>query len=44
MKNRTKWLFLLFLIVGIMALSSCAILKKKDCGCPPIPSTGKMKH
>ncbi len=44
MRKATKWALLLFLAVGILAFSSCAVLKKNDCGCPPIPSTGKMKH
>lgn len=43
MGKTTKYILLL-LIIGIIALNGCGILKKNDCGCPPIPTTGKMKH
>lgn len=42
MSRATRWVLLL--LMAAMLAGSCAVLKKNDCGCPPMPSTGKMKH
>jgi len=44
MNKTTKDLFWMFLIAGILTLGGCGILNKSGCGCPPVPTAGKMKH
>ncbi len=44
MAKKTKWAFWVLIITGMMAWGSCSVLKSNGCGCPPIPTTGKMKH
>jgi hypothetical protein len=48
-KQKTKMLktakiFLSLLLASLLLFSSCSILKKNSCGCPPIPKAGKMRH
>lgn len=39
----TKSLLVLFLL-WVLLTSGCGILKGNSCGCPTIPTNGKMRH
>lgn len=39
----TKSLLVLFLLV-VLLTTGCGILKGNSCGCPTIPTSGKMRH
>jgi hypothetical protein len=37
-------LLLIMLFAWMFLISGCSILKKNSCGCPPIPTTGRLRH
>ena len=43
MSRLTKCLLLLW-IAATLLTAGCGVLKKNDCGCPPVPSSGKLRH
>ena|GEM_PF-3748649 len=43
MYKATKPLFIL-LILGMLLIAGCGVLKGNSCGCPTIPTNGKMRH
>jgi hypothetical protein len=42
--RKTNRLLLLSLLLAVLVCGGCGILKKNSCGCPPIPTAGRMDH